>query len=173
MSSSLSSWSTAPMGAGRLLQDARWGVAGFLPAARGCKILILATGAPLRARSQRPTFLRREDASPVGASAPGATQQHSFGKEWHTPESDACAITTPFHTPAAQLRAKRECRSFSEYHYAGVAAAACPLLPVGTAFSYWTGEGGKGEKMVGEEREEMERGGTARGCTTHTLICAR
>ena len=55
MSSSLSSWSTAPMGAGRLLQDARWGVAGFLPAARGCKILILATGAPLRARSQRPT----------------------------------------------------------------------------------------------------------------------
>ena len=96
MSSSLSSWSTAPMGAGRLLQDARWGVAGFLPAARGCKILVLATGAPLRARSQRPTFLRREDASPVGASAPGATQQHSFGKEWHTPESDACAITTPF-----------------------------------------------------------------------------
>ena len=38
------------MGAGRLLQDARWGVAGFLPAARGCKFLVVVTAPPLRAR---------------------------------------------------------------------------------------------------------------------------
>ena len=185
MSSSLSSWSTAPMGAGRLLQDARWGVAGFLPAARGCKFLVV-TAPPLRARcvgvgtnaSRRAADPRELAATPqvVGRRPPNRVIGARGG---------ATALVRQAHqTRRTSGRSSARLRRIASARVsASITMLESLLLPARCCQSgrhSLTGQGREGrERRWWRRRERRERrekrwkGGSARGCTTHTLICAR
>ena len=186
MSSSLSSWSTAPMGAGRLLQDARWGVAGFLPAARGCKFLVVVTAPPLRARCVGVgTNASRRAADPRELAA----IPQVVGRR---PPNRVIGVRG---RATALVRQAHQTRRTSGRSFAGLRPSASArvsasitmleplLLPARCCQSgrnSLTGQGREGrERRWWRRRERKERrekrwkGGSARGCTTHTLICAR